>query len=176
MTDPQGHPDHESTAAPEPVKPAAPLPPAGSDRPAEPPVEPPVEPPAEPPVEPRAQPPAKKAAKKAPAKAAKKAPAKKAPAKKAPAKKAPANKAPGVVPAPATIPSPRPAGTNGSGRLAEGAKETAAQAKSMVEAARYPLAPAPLPSRRSPSPLLAAGILGLFGLLLIRRLLRARRG
>ncbi|ORW95275.1 hypothetical protein AWC28_12285 [Mycolicibacter terrae] len=117
-----------------------------------------------------AEPPAKKAAKKAPAKAAKKAPAKAA--KKAPAKKAPAKKAPAAAPSP----SARPAATNGSGRLADGAKETAAQAKSTVEAVRNPLTPSVPPSGRSPAAMLAAGVLGLLGLLLIRRLLRARRG
>ncbi|GFG87168.1 hypothetical protein BST10_05075 [Mycolicibacter algericus DSM 45454] len=177
MTDPQGQPDHESAAAPEPAAPTEPA------RPAEP-VEPPAAEPAAPatPPEPAqpagadrpAEPPAKKApakaAKKTPGKAAKKAPAKAA--KKAPAKKAPAKKAPGAVPAPAA----RPADTNGSGRLADGAKETAAQAKSTVDAARNPLTPSvPSPSR-SPGAVLAAGVLGLLGLLLIRRLLHARRG
>lgn len=155
MTDPQGQPDHEPAAAPEPVEPAAPPAPAESDRPA--------------------APPAKKAAKKAPAKAAKKAPAKKAPAKKAPAKKAPV-KAAEVKKAPGLAPAPKPVATNGSGRLADGAKETAARAKSMVDAARNPLAPAPSPSKSASGPLLAAGILALFGLLLIRRLLSTRRG
>ncbi|MGB6202320.1 hypothetical protein, partial [Mycolicibacter algericus] len=142
-----------------PATPPEPAQPAGADRPAEPPAK---------------KAPAK-AAKKTPGKAAKKAPAKaakKAPAKKAPAKKAPAKKAPGAVPAPAA----RPADTNGSGRLADGAKETAAQAKSTVDAARNPLGPSVPSSSRSPGAVLAAGVLGLLGLLLIRRLLHARRG
>ncbi|MCV7382312.1 hypothetical protein [Mycolicibacter longobardus] len=155
MTDPQGQPDHESAATPEPAQPA------GADRPADPPA-------AEPP--PQKAPAKKTPAKKAPAKAAKKAPAKKAAAKKAPAKKAPAKKAP--TPAPA----PPPAVTNGSGQLADGAKETAAQAKSTVEAAPNPLSSTTSSPRRSPGPLLAAGILAGFGLLLLRRLRRARRG
>jgi hypothetical protein len=167
MTDPQDQPAQEPAAAPGPAEPA------GADRPAEPPATP-----AEPavPSEPAgadqpAEPPAQKAAKKAPAKAAKKAPAKAA--KKAPAKKAPAKKAAKKAAAPA--PSPRPADTNGSGRLAEGAKETAAQAKSTVDTARNPLTPSVPPARRSPAAMLAAGLFGLLGLLLIRRLFRARR-
>jgi hypothetical protein len=89
-----------------------------------------------------------------------------------PAKKAPAAEAPPAVPSL----SPRAADTNGSGPLADGAKQTAAQAKSTVEAARNPLAPSGSPSGQSPAAMLAAGILGLLGLLLIRRLIRARRG
>lgn len=156
MTEPQGQPDHESAGAPEPAETAVP---AAAEAPADPPAAPPSEVPA------------KKAAKKAPAtppakKAAKKAPAKKAAAKKAPAKKAPAKKAPAAA----------PAATNGAGSLSDAAKETAAQAKSTVEGARNPLAVPPASSGQSPVPLMAAGILGLFGLLLIRWLLRARRG
>ncbi len=44
-----------------------------------------------------------------------------------------------------------------------------------MEAARDPLSPV-APTRRSPAPLLAAGILGLVGLLLIRWLVQTRRG
>lgn len=154
MTEPQGQPDHESAGAPEPAEPAVP---AAAEAPAAPPAAPPAEVPAK---KAPATPPAKKAAKKAPAK---KAAAKKAPAKKAPPKKAPA-------------PAAAPATTNGAGRLSDAAKETAAQAKSTVDAARNPLAVPSAPSGQSPVPLLAAGVLGLFGLLLIRWLLRARRG
>lgn len=143
MTDPQDQPAPETAATPDPVAPAEAPEPTSTPTPLE-------------------------AAKKAPAKKApaKKAPAKKAaaqgPAKKAPAKKAPAKKAPAAAPAVAGAASP----------LSNGAKEAAAQAKSTVEAARNPL-PAPTPpSGRSPVALVGAGIAALFGLLLLRRLLR----
>lgn len=165
MTEPQGQPDHESAAAPEPVQPAE------AALPSEPPAA------AQSPEPSPQEPPAKKApAKKAPAKkaAAKKAPAKAA--KKAPAKKAPAKAAPTKAPTGPAIPVPPAVTANGSGQLAERAKEAAAQAKSTVDAARNPLSPSVAPARRSPGPVLAAGVLGLFGLLLLRRLFRARRG
>ncbi|TDH47524.1 nucleoid-structuring protein H-NS [Mycobacterium eburneum] len=150
MADSQDQPDHGPDAAPEPPEPQVP-----SDKPA---------------PEQDAEPPAKKApAKKAPAKAAKKAPAKKAPAKKAPAKKAPAKKAPAKKAAPGID-------TNGSAELAAAAKETAAQAKSAVDAADNPVArPAALPAPASGgfpvTPVVAAAI-GLLVLLLIRQLVR----
>lgn len=170
MTEPQGQPDHETAAAPEPVQPAEPGPPSEPPAAAQSPEPSPQGPPAK-------KAPAKKApAKKAPAKkaAAKKAPAKAA--KKAPAKKAPAKAAPPKAPTGAAIPIPPAVGANGSGQLAERAKEAAAQAKSTVDAVRNPLSPSAAPAQRSPGPVLAAGVLGLFGLLLLRRLFRARRG
>src|SRR5437660_1434192 len=90
-----------------------------------------------------------------PAKAAKKAPAKKAPAKKAPAKKAPA-KSPEPAPPKATE---QPLGVQQrietNGQLGA-AKDVAAQAKSTVEGAPNPVAPAAAPpaSGQSPVPLI----------------------
>ncbi|KUH94537.1 hypothetical protein [Mycobacterium sp. IS-3022] len=94
---------------------------------------------------------------------AKKAPAKKA-VKKAPAKKAPAKKAP----------APEPAGT--ATNLESAAKVTAAQAKSTVASASNPVsgpAPVPLigpePSRLPVAAAIAAGVLAILVVLLIRR-------
>src|SRR6201996_3633560 len=85
---------------------------------------------------------AKAPAKKAPAKKApaKKAAAKKAPAKKAPAKKLPANIAEPKAAAPAekSLDTQQRIETNGD--LAAAAADTAAQAKSTVEAADNPVA------------------------------------
>ncbi|ATA27224.1 histone-like protein [Mycobacterium lepraemurium] len=110
--------------------------------------------------------------KKPPAKAAKKsakAPAKKAPSKKAPAKKAPAKKAPAKN-APTT--GGQRADTNGD--LTAAAKDAAAQAKSTVEAADNPVAPAVVgpAAGQSPVPLIVAVAVSLLAVLLIRQLRR----
>ncbi len=151
MADPQELPDERpESAAQAPEVPAAPAP----------------TPPADPaPLGDSAKPPAKKAA-------AKKAPAKKAPAKKAPAKKAPAKKA-----VPPVTPSALVA-TNGSAQP-EGAKEAAAQAKSAIDQAgdavrRTPPVPvAHDDSGRSPVPFVAALLVSLLAVLLVRRLRQA---
>jgi hypothetical protein len=118
--------------------------------------------------------------KKSPAKnpAAKKAPAKKAPAKKAAAKKAPAKapakKAPAKKPAAAVAP-PVPE-TNGSGVLADGPKQAAAQAKDTVEQASDLLAqPALAPAEvgRSPMPAVMALVISIIAVLLVRQLRRS---
>ncbi len=127
---------------------------------------------------PEKKPPAK-AAKKIANAPAKKTPAKKAPAKKAAAKKAPAKKAPAKRPEPApSEPVVQPLAaqqrieTNGD--LTEAAKETAAQAKSAVEAADNPVVPdVPVSAaRQSPLPLIVALSVSLLAILLIRRLRR----
>ena len=139
------------------------------------------------PTPPADQDPAKKAlAKKAvPAKRApaKKAPAKKAPvAKKAPAKKAPAPKAEPPAEAPTAAaptaeatPTPAPlASTNGSTHPTAGAKEAAAQAKSLVDQASdsvgLPASPAIDGSGRSPIPFVVAFAVSLLAALLVYRL------
>ena len=137
---------------------------------------------------PAEQTPAKKApAKKAPAKkaAAKKAPAKKAPAKKAPAKKAPAKQVGDQAPAKkapakkvAEPPQPTPVlpltATNGSGSIADGAKQAAAQAKTTVEQAsdtvRAPVPESDEPEGNSPMPYVVALVVTLLAVLWIRRL------
>ena len=113
-----------------------------------------------------------------PAKAAKKAPAKKAPAKKAAAKKAPAKKAPAKSPEPAPPKATeQPLGVQQrietNGQLGA-AKDVAAQAKSTVEGAPNPVAPAAAPpaSGQSPVPLIVAVALSLLAILLIRQLRR----
>lgn len=121
--------------------------------------------------------------KKPPAKAVKKAakaPAKKASAKKAPAKKAPAKKAPAKK-APAKAAEPKPAEpldvqqrieTNGD--LAAAAKDTAAQAKSAVEAANNPVS-LDVPGSAagiSPVPWIVALAVSLLAILAIRQLRR----
>jgi hypothetical protein len=126
--------------------------------------------------------PAKKAvpAKKAPAK---KAPAKKAPvAKKSPAKKAPATKAGPPTEAPTAAaqtaeatPAPAPlASTNGSAHPTDGAKEAAAQAKSLVDQASdsvgRPALPAIDGSGRSPIPFVVAFAVSLLAAVLVYRL------
>ncbi len=101
-----------------------------------------------------------------------KPPAKKAAAKKAPAKKAPAKKA-----VPPVTPSALVA-TNGSAQP-EGAKEAAAQAKSAIDQAgdavrRTPPVPvAHDDSGRSPVPFVAALLVSLLAVLLVRRLRQA---
>jgi cobalamin biosynthesis Mg chelatase CobN len=128
---------------------------------------------------PPAKKPPAKAAKKTPAKApAKKAPAKKAAAKKAPAKKAPAKKATATSPEPAPEPvqqqaeSPSLQQTNGE--ITAAAKDVAAQAKSTVEDAQNPVAPAVSqpPAAQSPLPLVVALALSLLAILLVRQLRR----
>lgn len=124
--------------------------------------------------------------KKPPAKAAKKtakAPAKKAPAKKAPAKKAPAKKVPAknAEPAPPKPPEQLAAQpldvqqrAESNGDLTAAAKDAAAQAKSTVEAANNPVAPA-VPGAavgQSPVPLIVALAVSLLAILLIRQLRR----
>jgi hypothetical protein len=165
MPDPQDQPEHRPDAAAEPVDAPGP---AETPGPAEAPE------PAEP-----GRPAKKVPAKKASAKDPKKTPAKKAskngPAKKA-AKKSPAKKAAGKK-APAK--APQPAGNNDSRRLAAGAKDAAAQAKSTVDAADGPVAPPQLPltepdTGRSPAVLLSAATLGLLLTLLVVRQLRRR--
>lgn len=108
----------------------------------------------------------------------KKAPAKKAPAKKAPAKKAPAKKAPAKRPEPAQKPAEQPldmqARIETNGELVAAAKDTAAQAKSTVEAANNPVSPeVPVSaSNLSPVAVLVALSLSLVAILLIRQLRR----
>lgn len=127
---------------------------------------------------PEKKPPAKAAKK--PAKApAKKAPAKKAPAKKAPAKKAPAEKVPAKNAEPA---SPKPPEqpldvqqrVESNGDLTAAAKDAAAQAKSTVEAANNPVAPAVAgpAAGQSPVPLIVALAVSLLAIMLIRQLRR----
>jgi len=124
------------------------------------------------------KPPAK-AVKKAAKAPGKKAPAKNPPAKKAPAKKAVAKKAPAKRPEPAPAkPAEQPLGLQQrietNGQLAEAAKDTAAQAKSTVEAAKNPIStyvPAPAPSQ-SRVPLVAALAVSLLAVLLVRQLRR----
>ncbi|EUA56773.1 copper resistance CopC domain protein [Mycobacterium xenopi 4042] len=72
--------------------------------------------------------------------------AKKAPAKKSPARKPPAKKA-----APAKVEPPASARVETNGQLADGAKQAAAQAKSTVETADYPVPRRPR-CRRLPAP------------------------
>ncbi len=173
MANPQDRPDDPAHAAP-----------TGADRA-------PLPPPADAPPADEAEPAKKAPAKKAPAKAAKKAQKaapKKAPGQKAPAKKAPeknpvAKKAPATPPPKkAEPPAPKPpdeapaaqrADTNG--HVTEAAKETAAQAKSTVDAADNPvsLKSATLQAAgQTPAPLAVAVVVSLLALLLIRQLWR----
>jgi hypothetical protein len=148
MADQQDRPDEKPDAVPPAVAPGAES----------------VPPAAEPPA-PAAKTPPAKAAKKTPAKkAVKKAPAKKA-AKKAPAKKAPPKKAPSAS---------KLADTNGD--LTSAAKEAAAKAKSTVASAPNPVsgqATTPLigpePSRLPLAAAIAAGVLAILVVLLVRR-------
>ncbi len=129
-------------------------------------------------IPPEKKPPAKAAKK--PAKApAKKAPAKKAPAKKAPAKKAPAKKVPAKNAEPASLPTPEQPldvqqRVESNGDLTAAAKDAAAQAKSAVEAANNPVAPAVAgpAAGQSPVPLIVALAVSLLAILLIRQLRR----
>ncbi len=126
--------------------------------------------------------------KKPPAKAAKKAakvPAKKAPAKKVPAKKAPAKKA-SAKKAPAKAAEPKPAEPKAAepldvqqrietnGDLTAAAKDTAAQAKSTVEAANNPVSldVAGSAAGISPVPWIVALAVSLLAILAIRQLRR----
>lgn len=114
---------------------------------------------------------AKAPAKKAPAK---KAPAKKAPAKKAPAKKAPAESAESAPQNPAEQPLNVQQRIETNGNLAAAAKDTAAQAKSTVEAANNPVSldVAGSASNQSPVPWIVALAVSLLAILLIRQLRR----
>ncbi|KUH85791.1 MULTISPECIES: hypothetical protein [unclassified Mycobacterium] len=161
MADQQGRPDEQPQGSP-PADESTPQPAAAESAGTS---ADPLIPPAPAQKTPAKKAPAKKAAKKTPAKkAAKKAaPAKKA-VKKAPAKKAPAKKAP----------APEPAGT--ATNLESAAKVTAAQAKSTVASASNPVsgpAPVPLigpePSRLPVAAAIAAGVLAILVVLLIRR-------
>jgi hypothetical protein len=124
-----------------------------------------------------AKPPIPPAAKRTPAKAAKRAPAKAA--KKAPAKKAPAKPTPKTKPATSEPTAAPLADTNGSGKLAEAAREAAAQAKSTVDGASDPVVrPTPLPvpaPSRSRLPLAVAVAITLLAALLARQLRRRSR-
>lgn len=133
-------------------------------------------------IPPEKTPPAK-AVKKTAKAPAKKAPAKKAPAKKAPAKKAPAKKVPAKSAEPAPLKPPeRPAEqpldvaqrAESNGDLTAAAKDAAAQAKSTVEAANNPVAPAIAgpAAGQSPVPLIVALAVSLLAILLIRQLRR----
>lgn len=95
---------------------------------------------------------------------AKKAPAKKVPAKKAPAKKTLAKKAPTKAAEPAAP------------KLADVAKDVAAQAKTAVEIAKNPISTdlEPAPRNRFMVPLALSTALGGLAILLIRKL-RCRR-
>lgn len=115
--------------------------------------------------------------KKPPAKAAKKtakAPAKKAPAKKAPAKKAPAKKAPAKKAPAKNTPTGGGQRADTNGDLTAAAKDAAAQAKSTVEAADNPVAPAVVgpAAGQSPVPLIVAVAVSLLAILLVRQLRR----
>jgi hypothetical protein len=120
-----------------------------------------------------------KAVKKTAKAPAKKAPAKKASAKKAPAKKAPAKKAPAksAEPAPQN-PTEQPLNVQQrietNGNLAAAAKDTAAQAKSTVEAANNPVSldVAGSAASQSPVPWIVALAVSLLAILLIRQLRR----
>jgi hypothetical protein len=115
--------------------------------------------------------------KKPPAKAVKKtakAPAKKAPAKKAPAKKAPAKSAESGPQNPTEQPLNVQQRIETNGNLAAAAKDTAAQAKSTVEAANNPVSldVAGSAAGQSPVPWVVALAVSLLAILLIRQLRR----
>ncbi|QUR69409.1 nucleoid-structuring protein H-NS [Mycobacterium spongiae] len=135
-------------------------------------------------------PPAKKQpVKKQPVKKAAKAPAKKAAAKKSPAKKAAAKKTPAKKPPAKKTPTkssqtspPKKTGEpvdpqqriETNGQLAAGAKDVAAQAKSIIDRANDPLpqGESTEPVSHSPVPLVVAVALSLLAILLIRQLRR----
>jgi hypothetical protein len=124
-------------------------------------------------IPPEKKPPAK-AVKKTAKAPAKKAPAKKAPAKKAPAKKAPAKSAESGPQNPAEQPLNVQQRIETNGNLAEAAKDTAAQAKSTVEAANNPVSldVAGSAAGQSPVPWVVALAVSLLAILLIRQLRR----